>query len=240
MFPNYGNYYNTKQCLPNCPSYMYQDKQSGDVIVNPNDTLIVNGNTIIRGTLNMDAAEMPITNSNNDYSNVVFDASNHVIRYKMMAYGTFISDSSQNITQNNVTEMRYSTTKSFAKNIELAYDASLSSYSHIKPLVSGVYKIGTSIQLTQSAGGTNDVNIWFRKNGVNIPSSSSIIRITGNGAYQIVYVEIIETFSANDKIEIMVGTTGAGIVATHYGPQTFNGITSPDAPAIITTVILIS
>lgn len=311
MFPNYGNYYNTKQCLPNCPSYMYQDKRTGNVIVNPENSLVVNGNldmtcndikdvsgilfcdntyighgnsfdistnqvlkikqnaivvneynyvgintltpsvhldvsgnANIRGSLNLfgnlinniNVASSTVSN----LPNVIYDASTNALKYKLVAYGCFISDASQSFTANSASELKYSTSKSSAKNIELAYDPSTSAYTHVKIVVPGVYKVGTSLQLTQTASPASTLNIWFRKNGVNIPSSSSIINMDGNNSFKIVYVEIIETFAVDDKIEIIVGTTGNGMVAIHYPPQTYNGNTSPDAPAIITTVMLVS
>jgi hypothetical protein len=311
MFPNYGNYYSTKQCLPNCPTYMYQDKGTGNVIINPENSVIINGNldvqchdikdvsgiyfcdntyighgnsfdistnqilkikqkaivvneynyvgintltpafhldvsgnANIRGTLNLNdnyITNINVANTSElNLPNVIYDLSTNTLKYKLVAYGTFISDASQSFPTNTASELKYSTSQSSSKNLELAYDASTSAYTHVKVLIPGVYKVGTSLQLTQTASPAATINIWFRKNGINIPSSSSIINMDGNNSFKIVYVEIIESFAENDKIEIMAGTAGNGMVAVHSPAQTFNGITSPAAPAIITTVILIS
>jgi hypothetical protein len=103
--------------------------------------------------------------------------------------------------------------------------------------VNGVYKVGTSIQFLKGGGGQVEVDIWFRKNGNDIPHSASAIILTGGaGSRQFSYVEIIDQFNAGDFIEIVVATTDATISVEAFAEQVAPPYTRPSIPSIITTI----
>ena len=103
----------------------------------------------------------------------------------------------------------------------------------------GTYEIIFSIQYKNTSASQEDIYIWFRKNGVDIPDSSSVFTIparksAGIPAQLIAVTPFIATLAANDFIEIYwhCNTTAVTVetFTTHANP------TIPDTPGVIITV----
>jgi hypothetical protein len=103
----------------------------------------------------------------------------------------------------------------------------------------GTYEIIFSIQYKNTSASQEDIYIWFRKNGVDIPDSSSVFTIparksAGIPAQLIAVTPFIATLAANDFIEIFwhCNTTAVTVetFTTHANP------TIPDTPGVIITV----
>jgi len=62
---------------------------------------------------------------------------------------------------------------------DFALGVSLSSGSRITVGYSGLYNVQFSSQFLNTASSIEDISIWFRKDGVNIPNSNSEFSITG-------------------------------------------------------------
>ena len=109
--------------------------------------------------------------------------------------------------------------------------------SHLVVNVNGVYKVGTSIQFLKGGGGEVEVDIWFRKNGNDIPHSASSIFLTGGANTKLfAYVEIIEQLNAGEFVEIVVATIDATISVSAIPAQVAPPYTRPSIPSIITTI----
>jgi hypothetical protein len=101
----------------------------------------------------------------------------------------------------------------------------------------GTYNIQFSAQLQQLNNSDSAISIWFRKNGVNIDRSNTEMSIDKNqgGASKLVAAwNIIETFTANQYIEIMWSSPDTGMEILWQNTQT--GPTRPSTPSIIVTV----
>jgi len=101
----------------------------------------------------------------------------------------------------------------------------------------GVYNIQFSAQLQQLNNTDSSISIWFRKNGVNIDRSNTELSIDKNqgGTSKLVAAwNIIETFTANQYIEIMWSSPDTGMEILWQNTQT--GPTRPSTPSIIVTV----
>jgi hypothetical protein len=101
----------------------------------------------------------------------------------------------------------------------------------------GVYNIQFSAQLQQLNNTDSSISIWFRKNGVNIDRSNTELSIDKNqgGTSKLVAAwNIIETFTANQYIEIMWSSPDTGMEILWQNTQT--GPTRPSTPSLIVTV----
>jgi len=99
----------------------------------------------------------------------------------------------------------------------------------------GTYNIQFSAQLDQTSGASHNIYIWFRKNGVDIPQSASIVAIQGTTAELVAAWNFVITVLGGDYIQIMwaVSNTAVQIVAA---PAT---AFCPAIPSVIATAIAI-
>lgn len=66
-----------------------------------------------------------------------------------------------------------------------------------------VYNIQFSAQLDKTAGGVGLIWIWLRKNGVNVPNSTTQVRIQGNNAETVAAWNFLLDMNAGDYFELM-------------------------------------
>jgi hypothetical protein len=99
----------------------------------------------------------------------------------------------------------------------------------------GTYNIQFSAQLDQTSGASHNIFIWFRKNGVDIANSASVVAIQGASAELVAAWNFVITVLGGDYIEIMwaVSNTAVQIVAA---PAT---AFCPAIPSVIATAIAI-
>jgi hypothetical protein len=106
--------------------------------------------------------------------------------------------------------------------------------SQIKVLNAGVYNIQFSAQFDKSDGGKDEVNVWFRKNGVNIPDSNSIYSLEGNNDKLIAALNFIVDLSANDYIQLAWSSADIDMYLHHDAAGV--SPTRPATPSVIITV----
>ena len=99
----------------------------------------------------------------------------------------------------------------------------------------GVYNIQFSAQADRVSGsGTDTIDIWFRKNGVDIPDSNGIITVSGGAlaAKTIASWNYMLKLDANDYVELMWRTsdTRLELIADAAG-------TNPTRPAIPSVIL---
>jgi hypothetical protein len=99
----------------------------------------------------------------------------------------------------------------------------------------GTYNIQFSAQLDQTSGASHYIYIWFRKNGVDIPNSASLVAIQGTTAELVAAWNFVITVLGGDYIQIMwaVNNTAVQILAS---PAT---AFCPAIPSVIATAIAI-
>ena len=99
----------------------------------------------------------------------------------------------------------------------------------------GTYNIQFSAQLDQTSGASHNIFIWFRKNGVDIANSASVVAIQGTSSELVAAWNFVITVLGGDYIEIMwaVNNTAVQIVAA---PAT---AFCPAIPSVIATAIAI-
>ena len=99
----------------------------------------------------------------------------------------------------------------------------------------GTYNIQFSAQLDQTSGASHHIFIWFRKNGIDIPSSASTVAIQGTSAELVASWNFIVSVLGDDYVQIMwaVDNTAVQIVAA---PAT---AFCPAIPSVIATAIAV-
>jgi hypothetical protein len=111
-------------------------------------------------------------------------------------YGSFLSTIPQNnVDTTNGNAATFNTTTE-NRNVSIVDGTKLTVAS------AGTYNIQFSAQVTKTDAGSDDINIWFKKNGVNVANSASNITLVGNNTPQLAAVNFVLTLAANDYIEI--------------------------------------
>jgi hypothetical protein len=112
---------------------------------------------------------------------------------------------------------------------------SIVSNSQITFANAGVYNIQFSIQADRISGsGTDNIDIWFRKNGTDIPESNGVITVAGGSAAAktIAAWNYMLKLSAGDYIELVWRTSDINLQLIHEGTAT-----SPTRPAIPSAIV---
>jgi hypothetical protein len=119
----------------------------------------------------------------------------------------------------------------------------LSNSSRLNVSQAGLYNIQFSIQVENTTNDTQDIDIWFRKNGTDIPKSNSIYglparKASGDPSHCIVALNFFTSMAANDYVQIMWRVSNVGMTIQTYADGT--SPTRPATPSVITTVSFVS
>lgn len=139
-----------------------------------------------------------------------------------------------------------STTASYPISINttsLSNEVSIENNSQITFATEGVYNIQFSIQLSNNDNATQDIDIWFVKNGVDIANSNSRFGLAprksaGDPYHVIGTVNFIESFLANDYVELYWRTSSTNAYIEYYSAP--SSPTRPAIPSVILTATFVS
>lgn len=95
----------------------------------------------------------------------------------------------------------------------------------------GTYNIQFSCQVDQSSGSNHYIWIWFRKNGVDIPNSTSKVSLQGSKSELIPAWNFIVSVLGEDYIEIMWAVEDTSVQLLYEGATGF----CPAIPSVIAT-----
>ena len=106
----------------------------------------------------------------------------------------------------------------------------------------GIYSITFSIQFSNTDNSIHDINVWLRKNGVDVPASDSRFSITAkHGSVHgnvIGTVNFVLGLSTNDYLELIWATS---IVAAYiHAEAAETSPPHPSIPGIICTVVQVA
>ena len=96
----------------------------------------------------------------------------------------------------------------------------------------GLYKFSVSLQLTSSSASVKNVWIWFRKNGVDVASSSMITSLDSATAIRTPSRDLFFSLAAGDYIEIMFASDSTAMTVDNIAATAF----APAAPAALLSV----
>jgi hypothetical protein len=148
--------------------------------------------------------------------------------------------------QDDTTQSAASTTTAYPINLnttDYAEGITIQSGSQLKVLYSGIYNIQFSFQLSNLANSTENVDVWFRVNGTDVPKSNSMFglapRKTSTDPYHVIAaLNYFASLTANDYIEIMWATSSTSVTIKANGTQT--SPTRPSTPSAIVTMQYVS
>jgi hypothetical protein len=110
----------------------------------------------------------------------------------------------------------------------------LSGNNKIKVVQNDVYDIQFSAQMDKTDSGDDEVEIWLRKNGVNVPDTNTIITLHGNNAKEVPAWNFVLSLEAGDYIELAWYSPDIDMRALYQSAGT--SPTRPAIPSIILTV----
>jgi hypothetical protein len=155
-------------------------------------------------------------------------------KYLNAPYGAF-QDSTDQVAANTTTAyaVTFDTT-------DFNNGVTLSNSSRLNVSQSGIYNIQFSIQFTNTTNASQDVDVWFRKNGTNIDKSNSRFGFAprkgaGDPFHTIAAINYFLSLNANDYVEIMWRPTDVGVSIEQYPAST-----SPTRPAVPSAIVTLS
>lgn len=118
----------------------------------------------------------------------------------------------------------------------------LSSGSRLTVPTEGVYTVTFSIQLQNTTNDVQDVDIWLRKNGTDIPDTNSRFSIparksAGAASHLIATTPIMVELAANDYIQVMWHVTDVGVSIEHFPAVTYSAGVTPAIPATPSAIV---
>jgi hypothetical protein len=99
----------------------------------------------------------------------------------------------------------------------------------------GTYDIQFSAQIYDPAGGGSgaNVDIWFKKNGNNIPDTNTKVSIKSSQDYVVAAWDYLATYNAGDYVQLAWATSQGGIVL----PYESSTAPHPAIPSVIVSVM---
>ena len=158
-------------------------------------------------------------------------------RYIAFPYGAFSSSVDQTTTANTATLMTLNTTD-FANGVSI-------DTSKITVENAGIYNLQFSTQFQNTDNQIQDISIWLRQNGTDIPGSTGFISIparksasAGEEAHEIIGWNYYLSMNAGDYIQIYWSTTLASVTIQAYNAST--GPTRPSTQSVVATLSFVS
>ena len=149
-------------------------------------------------------------------------------------YGAFSSDQDQTAIANTATLMTLNTT-------DFANDVSISS-SEITVATAGIYNLQFSTQFQNTDTAFQDVYIWLKQNGVDIPGSTGFVSIpnrhAGTDGHTIIGWNYFLSMAAGDHIEIYWSVPNTAVSIQHLAAS--GTPTKPSTQSVVATMSFVS
>lgn len=153
--------------------------------------------------------------------------------YNFGHYGSFSDSTTQTIATANTAQAITFNTTEYSNGVYIG-----SPTSKIIITNGGTYNFQFSAQLTHTAGGSEDITIWARVNGVDIPRSSTDFTIQGNNEKIVMSLNFLLSVNSNDYFELIMSAPDTDISLWSVGTR--SNPTRPSLPSIILTVTQIN
>jgi hypothetical protein len=149
-------------------------------------------------------------------------------------YGAFSSDQDQTAVANTATLMTLNTTD-FANGVSIAT-------SKITVATAGIYNLQFSAQFTNTDTAFQDVYIWLKQSGVNIPGSTGFVSISnrhaGTDGHQIVGWNYFLSMTAGQYVEIYWSVPNVAVTIQHLAAS--GTPTKPSTQSVVATMSFVS
>jgi hypothetical protein len=156
------------------------------------------------------------------------------LRTLSIPYGAFSSDQDQTAIVNTATLMTLNTTD-FANGVSIAT-------SKITVATAGIYNLQFSAQFQNTDTAYQDVYIWLKQTGVDIPGSTGFVSIpnrhAGTNGHTIVGWNYFLSMAANDYIEIYWSVPDTAVTIQHLAAS--GTPTKPSTQSVVATMSFVS
>lgn len=147
-------------------------------------------------------------------------------------YGAFQDSTDQTAASTTVAYPVTFDTTDFSHGISVVSNSRITAKSY------GIYNAQFSLQIVNTDSQIHDIDIWFRKNGTNIPNSNSQFSVPnshgGIDGHLIAALNFWVELNANDYFELMWSVTNTAVSIQQIPAQT--SPTRPATPSAILTV----
>ena len=154
--------------------------------------------------------------------------------YLRAPYGAFSSDQDQTATINTATLMTLNTTD-FSNQVSIAS-------SKITVQNAGIYNLQFSAQFQNTDTAFQDVYIWLRQNGVDIPGSTGFVSVpnrhAGTDGHLIVGWNYFISMEATDYVEIYWSIPSTAVSIQHLAAS--GSPTKPSTQSVVATMSFVS
>ena len=158
-------------------------------------------------------------------------------KYLNAPYGAF-QDSTDQAAANTTTAyaITFDTT-------DYSNGITLSNSSRLNVSQGGIYNVQFSVQFKNTTNDTQDVEVWFRKNGTDIAKSGSRFGLAprksaGDPSHTIAALNYFIDLAESDYIQLMWRPSDVGVSIEQYPAGT--SPTRPATPSVIATVSFVS
>jgi len=155
-------------------------------------------------------------------------------RFIRFPYGAFSSDQDQVTTANTATLMTLNTT-------DFSNEVSISS-SQITVVNAGIYNLQFSAQFQNTDTAFQDVYIWLKQNGVDIPGSTGFVSVpnrhAGTDGHSIIGWNYFLSMAAGDHIEIYWSVPNVAVTIQHLNAS--GTPTKPSTQSVVATLSFVS
>ena len=155
-------------------------------------------------------------------------------KYLKFPYGAFSSDQDQTATANTATLMTLNTT-------DFSNEVSISS-SKITVVNSGIYNLQFSAQFQNTDTAFQDVYIWLRQNGVDVPGSTGFVSVpnrhAGTDGHTIIGWNYFLNMAASDYVEIYWSIPTTDVSIQHIAAS--GSPTKPATQSVVATLSFVS
>jgi hypothetical protein len=158
-------------------------------------------------------------------------------RFINAPYGAFQDSTDQSVANTTTAYAITFDTTDFSNGI------TLSNSSRLNVSQAGIYNIQFSLQLENTTNDTQDVDIWFRKNGTDISASNSKFGLparksAGDPSHSIAAMNFFVSLATNDYVELIWRASNTGVTIQQYVAGT--SPTRPTTPSAIVTLSFVS
>jgi hypothetical protein len=158
-------------------------------------------------------------------------------RYLSAPYGAFQDSTTQTAANTTTAYPITLNTTDFSNGVTMV------SGSRFTVANAGMYNLQFSVQLDNTTNNSVDIDIWFRKNGTDIPASNSRFGLAprkgaGDPFHIIAGLNYFVDMQASDYVELVWRTSDVGATIKNYAAGTTP--TRPSIPSVIATMTYVS
>ena len=149
--------------------------------------------------------------------------------FSNLAQGSYYSVNNQIPTAPNTPNSMEFSTIDFESGVQLIASDT------IEVLKEGVFNVQFSAQLSRTSGGSSQqISIWFRKNGSDVPNSNTHVNVQANAGKLVPAWNYFFDLNQNDTIQIMYSVTSTTIQLLHENADLV--VPHPATPSVIVTI----